>query len=269
MHEGRIGFAQLLRFLPRHEFNFVLDDIKAKSSIVNRKSSIGWPMTIETEIKLRLEDLERFRRRLELVDAVLLAPRHFEENYVFDFPDRRLRARGCLLRVRVTATRSVLTYKGPAQPGGPFKSREELETTVANAAEMMTILKHLGLNVWFRYQKFREEYTLTVKEYPEPEVHVALDQTPLGFYAELEGSPQCIRALAARMGFKEGEFIRDSYYSLYLRSCERTWRRSRRYGFRVKATLFPISWRPGGIRRQARRIQFGEPRRTALKLGKA
>ena len=179
-------------------------------------------MTIETEIKLRLEDLECFRRRLELVDAVLRAPRHFEENYVFDFPDRRLRARGCLLRVRVTATQSVLTYKGPAEPGGPFKSREELETTVANAAEIVTILKHLGLKVWFRYQKFREEYTLTVKEYPEPEVHVALDQTPLGFYAELEGSPQCIRALAARMGFNEGEFIRDSYYSLYLRSCERS-----------------------------------------------
>jgi adenylate cyclase, class 2 len=177
-------------------------------------------MTIETEIKLRLEDLEGFRRRLELADAALRAPRHFEENYVFDFPDGSLRARGRLLRVRITPTQSVLTYKGPAQAGGPFKSREELETTVVNAAEIMTILKHLGLNVWFRYQKFREEYTLTVKEYPESEVHVALDQTPLGFYAELEGSPERIRALAAQLGFKEEEFIRDSYYSLYLRSCE-------------------------------------------------
>src|SRR5262245_748447 len=179
-------------------------------------------MTIETEIKLRLEDPERFRRRLELVGAVVRAPRHFEDNHVFDFPDGGLRARGCLLRLRVTSTQAILTYKGPEQPGGPFKSREELETTVANAAETVKILNHLGLKVWFRYQKFREEYTLTVKEYPEPEVHVALDQTPLGFYAELEGAPQCIRASAAQMGFNEAEFIRDSYYSLYIRSCERS-----------------------------------------------
>jgi adenylate cyclase, class 2 len=179
-------------------------------------------MPIETEIKLRLEDLDCFRRRLELADAVLVAPRHFEDNHVFDFPDGRLRGRGCLLRLRVTPHQAILTYKGPAQPGGPFKSREELETTIANAAETMKILKHLGLKVWFRYQKFREEYTLGVKEYPEAEVHVALDQTPLGFYAELEGSPQCIRALAAQLGFNEGEFIRDSYYSLYIRSCERS-----------------------------------------------
>jgi adenylate cyclase, class 2 len=179
-------------------------------------------MTIETECKLRLEDPAIFRRRLELAEAVLLSPRHFEDNYVFDFPDGRLRARGCLLRVRVTPTLSVLTYKGPAQAGGPFKSREELETTVANAPETMTILKHLGLNVWFRYQKFREEYTLTVKESTEPDVHVALDETPLGFYAELEGSPPRIRALAAQLGFKEEEFIRDSYYSLYIRSCEQS-----------------------------------------------
>jgi adenylate cyclase class 2 len=179
-------------------------------------------MPIETEIKLSMEDPDRFRRRLELAGAVLVAPRHFEDNHVFDFPDCGLRSRGCLLRLRVTSAQTILTYKGPAQPGGPFKSREELETTVSNAAETMTILNHLGLRVWFRYQKFREEYTLTVKEYPEAEVHVALDQTPLGFYAELEGSPQCIRALATRMGFNEREFIRDSYYSLYVRWCERS-----------------------------------------------
>jgi adenylate cyclase class 2 len=179
-------------------------------------------MTIETEIKLQLDDPERFRRELEGADAGLLAARHFEDNYVFDFPDGRLRSRRCLLRIRVTPGRSVLTYKGPAQAHGPFKVREELETPVVNAAEMMHILGQIGFVVWFRYQKFREEYTLLVNQCPQPEVHVALDETPVGFYAELEGAPQSIRALAARLGFKEEEFIRDSYYSLYIRSCQRT-----------------------------------------------
>ena len=179
-------------------------------------------MTIETEIKLQLDDPEQFRRGLERVDAVLREARHFEDNYVFDFPDGRIRSRGCLLRIRVTPIRSVLTFKGPAQPDGRFKTREELETTVMDAAEVMKIFEQIGFVVWFRYQKFREEYTLAVKQCPQPEVHVALDQTPLGFYAELEGSPPSIRALAAQMGFKEEEFIRDSYYSLYIRSCRRT-----------------------------------------------
>jgi hypothetical protein len=47
MHEGRIGFAQLLDFLPRHEFNLCVGRYHGKivnrqSSIVNRKSSITW-----------------------------------------------------------------------------------------------------------------------------------------------------------------------------------------------------------------------------------
>jgi adenylate cyclase class 2 len=178
-------------------------------------------MAIETEIKLQLGDPERFRRVLKLAGATLLSPRHFEDNYVFDFPKNQLRSRGCLLRVRVTPTRSVLTYKGPAQAAGPFKSREELEMTVENAPLTMKIFEKLGLHMWFHYQKFREEYAVPVKTCPEPAVHVALDQTPLGFYAELEGLPESIRVLAAQMGFEEGDFIRDSYYSLYLQSCER------------------------------------------------
>jgi adenylate cyclase class 2 len=177
-------------------------------------------MTIETEIKLQLDDPERFRRELQAEDAGLLASRHFEDNYVFDFPDRRLRSHGCLLRIRVTPARSVMTYKGPAQADGPFKVRDELETPVVNATEIMRILEQVGFVLWFRYQKFREEYTLLMNQCPQPEVHVALDETPVGFYAELEGAPQSIRALAARLGFKEAEFIRDSYYSLYIQLCQ-------------------------------------------------
>ena len=57
-------------------------------------------MAIETEIKLRVDDLEGLRRRLESLRGVLRAARHFEDNYVFDFPDGSTRSRGCLVRIR-------------------------------------------------------------------------------------------------------------------------------------------------------------------------
>jgi hypothetical protein len=87
-------------------------------------------VSIETEIKVRVEDAAAFLQRLEKLRPRVLSKRHFEDNFVLDFPDRRLRAGQRLLRVRVTGDASFLTYKGPPRPSGLFKSREELETIV-------------------------------------------------------------------------------------------------------------------------------------------
>src|SRR5438876_35702 len=89
-------------------------------------------MAIETEIKLRVDDLEGLRRRLESLRGVLRAARHFEDNYVFDFPDGSTRSRGCLVRIRNAGPKWLLTYKGPALEAGPFKTREELETELGD-----------------------------------------------------------------------------------------------------------------------------------------
>ena len=53
-------------------------------------------MAIETEIKLRVGDLEALRRRLQLLNATLLSGRHFEDNYALDHEDGRIRRRGSL-----------------------------------------------------------------------------------------------------------------------------------------------------------------------------
>ena len=52
-----------------------------------------------------------------------------------------------------------------------------------------------------------------------PEVLVALDSTPIGDFAELEGSEEGIREAAATLGFAESEFSRASYYTLYEQHC--------------------------------------------------
>lgn len=176
-------------------------------------------MAIETEIKIRLTDLDAFRRLLRAVEHLLVSPRHFEDNYLLDFPDGRMNALMSLVRVRVTENRAWVTYKGPPRAEGIFKTREELETPVEDGAVALRILQNLGMQVWFRYQKYRQEYDLRVPGNPAERIHLALDETPVGIYAEFEGSENGIRAAAAALGISESKFIRVSYYSLYREFC--------------------------------------------------
>ncbi len=76
--------------------------------------------------------------------------------------------------------KSRLTFKGPVQPG-VMKIREELETVVGDGEILLRVLKELGLHVWFRYEKYREEFA-------HEDVIVAIDETPVGIFVEIEGS---------------------------------------------------------------------------------
>src|SRR5262249_57136926 len=84
----------------------------------------------------------------------------------------------CVLRVRIESGKSLLTFKGPVQPS-TMKVRDEYETIVADGGVLLRVLQELGLHVWFRYEKYREEYAAE-------EVTIALDETPLGTFVEIE-----------------------------------------------------------------------------------
>jgi adenylate cyclase class 2 len=173
-------------------------------------------MAIEIEVKIRLSDPAEFRARLGRMNAGSIAGRHFEDNLVLDFPHGDLRSRACLLRLRKTQHKESITFKGPPQPSEAFKRREEIETAIDSADALLGILEQLGLRVWFRYQKYREEFTVPVGDGSAPPIHLAIDATPIGDFAELEGSEEGIREVAARLGYSDTEFLRDSYYSLFL-----------------------------------------------------
>lgn len=175
-------------------------------------------MGIETEIKIRIDDLLEFRRQVEAMGGYLTSERHFEDNVAFDFKDGRIRQERCFIRVRSSGEKSSLTFKGPPMIEGPFKTREELETEVGSASITREILERLGMKELFRYQKFREEYRILLRQ-TEETVCLCLDETPIGNYVEFEGSERGIRDLAGSMGFQESMFLRDSYYSLYIEYC--------------------------------------------------
>ena len=150
---------------------------------------------------------------LDSRNARVVSGRHFEDNHLLDFPDGRLGSGKCLLRVRFAGELSLLTYKGAPDPEGIFKTREEFETKLQDGATALQILERIGMQVCFRYQKYRREYLLNG-------VQVAVDETPIGNFAEFEGSKDAIRVLARKLNIAESRFVRLSYYSLYLEFCE-------------------------------------------------
>lgn len=176
-------------------------------------------MSVETEVKVSLAAPEEFEAAVLRLGAVLLSARHFEDNAILDFPGGQLRGDRCLLRVRTTDHGAWLTFKGPPQESSLYKIREELEVGVDAASTALRILERLGMEVWFRYQKYRTEYRLLGLGQGVAEILVALDETPIGNYAELEGSEEGILAVARRLGLGESAFLRDSYYSLYVKHC--------------------------------------------------
>jgi adenylate cyclase class 2 len=169
-------------------------------------------LSVETEVKVKIGDAESFCRRLDAWNPRVLSGRHFEDNHLLDFPDGRLRSSRCLVRLRYASGRAFLTFKGPPKAEGIFKTREELETGLEDGDTACRIFERLGMRLWFRYQKYRREFQID-------EVFVAVDETPVGHYVEFEGSEEGIHALARKMEIDPSQFLKSSYYSIYLEHC--------------------------------------------------
>lgn len=117
------------------------------------------------------------------------------------------------MRVREAGAEGVLTYKG-LESRGKHKDREELQVHVSDPGRMREILARLEFVPGFRYEKYRAEYQRA------GERGVAtLDETPVGVYIELEGSPGWIDRNARRLGFRDSDYVTTSYYGLYVEHC--------------------------------------------------
>lgn len=165
----------------------------------------------EVEVKLRVEDADAARESLRRVGAVLARPRHLEDNFLFDDAAGSLRAAGTVLRLRRTPHAGVLTFKGPRAIRDGIKSREELETAIDEPGAAHVILERLGYRKVFRYQKYRESWTLRGQE-------IEVDETPIGAFLEIEGDPDGIHAVAKDLGYVRSDYVAESYVALFFAS---------------------------------------------------
>jgi adenylate cyclase class 2 len=168
-------------------------------------------MPVETEIKFRVNDPAALTRRLEAAGFQLETPRSFESNVLYDTPDRRMRNRTEILRIRNYAGRCLLTHKRlpDAGPGEDrHKHRIETETEVSDGNALAQVFLSLGLVAAFRYEKWRTEWS-------DGEGHCVVDETPIGNFAELEGPAEWIDRIAEQLGVDAEHYITLSYGRLF------------------------------------------------------
>lgn len=170
-------------------------------------------LSVETEIKIRVGNVEDIEARLRVCGFEQAVARCLERNTVWDTPERMLKSSGEIVRLREAHGTNVLTYKGKAETA-KYKSREELEDELTGTHAITRIFERLGLKPMFRYEKFRTEYRRAGGEGV-----VTVDETPIGNFIELEGPPEWIDGTAAELGFQETEFSTKSYGALYLEFC--------------------------------------------------
>ncbi len=169
--------------------------------------------TLEREVKLLFENADAARAAVAATGATPLHGRRLQEDCLLDTTNDDLRRRRSALRVRQDGGRSILTFKGPVQPAA-VKIREEVETSVGDGTLLMRMLGELGFHVWFRYQKYREEFALD-------DCIIAIDETPVGVFVEIEGGERGIEAAARALGRQPADYVLDSYRGLFVRHCER------------------------------------------------
>ena len=178
----------------------------------------------EIEIKFLVPDLKVLEHALGNVGFRCITPSTREVNTLYDLPGQKLRWKGELLRLRKYGDVWKLTHKAHAKVG-KYKARVELETTITQGPQMGLILRAIGYQPAFTYEKFRSEWS-------DGKGHVVLDHTPIGDIAEIEGSPRWIDATARRLGVTAASYITKSYAELFFEWKRRYKRKAMNMTFR-------------------------------------
>ncbi len=166
---------------------------------------------VEVEVKFRVADIPLLTAKLLQLGFRELTPRTFEQNVLFDTPEHALRAQRQILRVRRYGERWVLTHKRLTPDHDPqetHKHREETETAVEDGPALMTVFERLGYVRAFAYEKWRREFA-------DEEGHCVIDETPIGVFAELEGTDNWIDRIARALDLAPADLLTLSYGRLF------------------------------------------------------
>lgn len=167
---------------------------------------------MEVEIKIPINNADEIREKILSKGGKIKREKHFESNYLFDYLDRSLSAQGFLLRVRDLPEGALLTFKGKVVTHEKYKTRPEAETICLDKQAIKTILHSIGLKIYFRYEKYREEYILN-------DALVCIDQLPFGYYLEIEGEEENIEKVTEILELDKNLFSKKSYAAIFAEIC--------------------------------------------------
>jgi adenylate cyclase class 2 len=162
---------------------------------------------LEYEVKFFLPDRRSLRQ--DILDlGARSRGRFFEQNIRFEDPDKTLRSKKCLLRLRHDH-KTTLTFKSkPPKDSRQFKVFKELEVEISDFATMKVILESLGFHCEQVYEKWRE--TLI-----QENTFFCLDTMPYGKFLEIEGSRKDIRQYAGSLGLQWDKRILANYLQIF------------------------------------------------------
>jgi adenylate cyclase class 2 len=131
-----------------------------------------------------------------------------------------------VLRIRQYGSLCTVTHKRlPDQQAAVdttrYKVRIETETIVAEREALAEIFGRMGYIPVFIYEKYRSEWSHAVGA-GGGAVHLLIDETPIGTYAELEGPTDWIDRALAELGIDPATCLTDSYGKLFLDWKQRT-----------------------------------------------
>ena len=171
-------------------------------------------MPKEIEINFRIENLRSLAHALKQSGFKQLTPSTREMNSLYDLPGQKLRKRGEMLRLRKYGDTWTLPHKAKGKTAR-HKTRVELETEVTDGQHMDKILRAIGFGPTFRYEKYRAEWS-------DGQGHVVLDETPIGNFGEIEGTPRWIDRTARALGINRDDYITETYAPMFFAWKRRT-----------------------------------------------
>lgn len=171
-------------------------------------------MAKEVEIKFKVNDARTLTRDLRRAGFKQTTPSTHEINDLYDLPGQKLRKHGDMLRLRKFGDEWSLTHKAK-EKSARHKSRVERETKLEDGKQMEGILCALGFQPTFRYEKYRAEWS-------DGKGHVVVDETPIGNFGEIEGSPRWIDRTAGALGLNRRDYITQTYAPMFFDWKKRT-----------------------------------------------
>ncbi len=165
---------------------------------------------IETEVKIKVDDLAAIERKLRDAGAELSAERVYERNVRYEDAGNTFTPAARVLRLRQDS-HARLTYKEPHDSATDKAwARTELEVTVSDFETMDLLLQKLGYHPAWIYEKYRTTYELY-------DCEVVLDELPFGPFIEVEGEAAAIERALDELGLKDARRITESYSDLFAR----------------------------------------------------
>ena len=164
----------------------------------------------ETEVKLKTDDFDGVRQRLQALGARLKERVEDETDLMFRSATDPSALQGQVLRLRLTGRAGLLTWKGPPTFERGLKMRDEIQTSVGDAQAMRELLVRLGYEVSLEFSKRREYWDLRG-------LTVSLDELPFGNYVEVEGDEAEIDTAVVELGLADAERVEEGYPSMAAR----------------------------------------------------